>query len=178
MNKYLDKVELEPGVYWNSKKKVVEPSREKYNEAINSDQTQAKLISSAVVKAPIGAWGGAIGGATLGNKMRASVKGRAEDLAAERAAEAEFHKNNPPRVTRNLTFTRTASGLPHDEYPSNIRKAKYLKRGAIIGAIAGGVLGYPIHSFSPAENMESKNRYLDKMEKKHEKAIDKIEGWD
>ncbi len=178
MNKYLEKIELEPGVYWNSKKKVVEPSREKYNEVIDSDQTQAKLISSAVVKAPLGMWGGAIGGAMLDNKMRESAKGKAEDLAAERAGEAIFHKKNPPMDIAGIKIPHYYPGLPHNELPSSIRKAKYLKRGAVAGAIAGGVLGYPLYSFSPEMNTESKNRYLDKMEKKHEKAIDKIEGWD
>lgn len=127
-NKYLDKIELEPGVTWDRKKKVLTATSAKKQEMVDKRIHSVSLLTAG----PYAALGGFIG--YHGGRVRLHRLGKlAEPLGAAIGA----------------------------------------------GVAGGGMYGlFRAGSNSPLERRSYVENAMSDLEQKHERTIDRIEGWD
>jgi hypothetical protein len=158
MNKYLEKiaaarkpinkVELAPGVFYNLDKHELTPTPAHMNEFLAKKDTQNRLFTGSVGSV----YGTAIG-VGIGDRLGS---GRLES----RGINSNYIKNSEGSIRLNPTLKKFRIG------------------GGILGALGLGSAMYAIGGLDPTQKKPLKDGYLEKLERKYEKEIDRLEGWD
>lgn len=209
MNKYLEKiaatrkainkVELEPGVFYNLDKHELTPTPTHMNEFLAKKDRNNRLVTGGI----FGVYGG-LGGAALGLNYTAKRLENEQPLNIldkPKYQEAydnwlkggpDFQKHGPEAIgewdrtkPKREHFIRSVPSEYKPKFTNLANKygpktfAKVIGLGAAgVGFLGAGSLGYLAGGLDPIQKKPLKDGYLEKLERKYEKEIDRIEGWD
>jgi hypothetical protein len=177
MNKYIEKiankVELEPGVHYDLEKHDMKVSTKVIKGHLDAKDRQSRLLAGGVYGV-LGTGAGTILGETQAQSMvdksvdhlhvlpdRGANAGKS---LSERAVQVPGKKNLYSLVKNKfhpLAFRRIGMGV-----------------GGLLGGTAGAGLGYALGGTQSFEKTRDKNKLIASLERKHEKTINQLEGWD
>ena len=179
MNRYLEKVsskvELEPGVSYDLAKHELKVSNKLVAEHIKTQDSNKRKALGAVYGLAGIPVGYAAGSVTADNIARRGSDKR----------EAVFKKVIGPKgsPTRRLTVVNTpGENNIYSKIQNRISRKGFARVGGVLGASAAGLalggLGYATGGIDSWDKPEIRNKYISKLEKKYQRNIDSLEGWD
>lgn len=179
MNVYLEKiaskVELEPGVNYDLAKHEMRVSQSRISEHMKDKDTFRRRVTG-------GLYGGI--GASLGH-LYGDAHG--DRLILESTGGFDLKKRVIPTTdggsrvaydqvlipAKKNIYSKLSSKMSPKSFRTAARTA-----GSLIGGLGLGGLGYAAGGTLDVDKPTVKNKFISSLERKHQKTIDQLEGWD
>lgn len=179
MNVYLEKIankiELEPGVHYDLAKHDMKVSQNRMSEHMRDQDTLSRRITGGLYGG-IGASLGHIYGDVHGNRL-ISEGTDSYDITRRTVRTADggkriAHEQILVPAKKNL-YSRLSGKMSPKTFRTAARTA-----GSLIGGLGLGGLGYAVGGTLEVDKPTVKNKFISSLERKHQKTIDQLEGWD
>jgi len=175
MNRYLEKIAelhgLEDGVQYDTKTHGLKISRGRIGQEYNRQEGNTKLVAG-LSSSPYGAALGGIGGIALRDKM---VHGSNEALQQFRSTEADRLGPSFSPEYKALNHTPTHPRLYAAGKSIGFKRVPWVAAALGAATVGGGV--YSFASLPKHAKTQLKDEFVGKLEKRHDNAINKLEGW-
>ena len=179
MNVYLEKiankVELEPGVHYDLAKHEMKISQGRISEHMRDQDTFRRRFTGGLYGG-IGASLGHLYGDAHGNRLILESTG-GFDLkkrvipTAEGSSRVVYDQVLLP--AKNNLYSKLSRKMSPKSFRTATRTA-----GSLIGGLGLGGLGYAVGGTLDVDKPTVKNKFISSLERKHQKTIDQLEGWD
>ena len=179
MNVYLEKIankiELEPGVSYDLAKHDMKVSQNRISEHLRDQDTLSRRIAGGLyggIGASLGHIYGDVHGDRLISEGTDSYDIKRRTVPTADGGKRIAHEQILVPAKKNL-YSRLSGKMSPTAFRMSVRGA-----GTLVGGLGLGGLGYAMGGIPEVEKPIVRNKFISSLEKKHQKTIDQLEGWD